>query len=1024
MKSRVAIIGTALLVAAGILTVTLIYGKDAPRRDRPAIAPISGTVPLMVATPEGDTGSPLFSSSENVYIQGATGRGRPYRVFANRARPLTDGAVQLAVPRLMIEHEDGSLIQMRAKTGRVSAPGGNPQSGRLQDGVVITLGGKPFAGESVGAADGDGQIIVEMDDAFYDYDLNRVTSDSDVVVRGDGFVFEGTGLTLTWNERNGRIGQLIIEQGRRLRVRGAEIGKVEEGGGRGEDTPADAGQDAEGQTSLHFYRLELEGDVHAVGESLDVQTDELELVFAHKHDSPVDGEIDTPVEDRADFDGDAEATSTDGTGATESDDRAAGDDGVDTAEAAGEVVITWTGKLTLAPLDPPVKDLADPQDVLVKMTGHPVRIGTGEDDQIEASNVQYWIESRRMLLSGNDVYAVELDSPDMGKLTAQHLSLDPQRQQGLVEGSGHLQTRKPLAAMSGDNAAYASAVGFVSRMPAGLRVGWQDRMQISFYPPEEEPAGDLLGPLPPLRHISFEGNVEAREPASFEIQADQVGIGFDPPTDGRQSIHTITAERNVTARKHDKDHIEPMTIGGEVVTFEMSIAPDGSSVPSRLFAEGDVQLREARRQLDAQSLDVTMRPDEQGDVHVVKLIAERQVRIEFSDEGDTHVVAAHRVISDADKDEIELFGQAGEPARVEREGAVLWGGYIRVTDNRQVMQVIGTGVAEFSQAGADQADEQEAEPRRITVTWTESLRYDHERLEATFKGDVEVTGHAQLETSKLDAKRLTLVLVLADEADDRQLRDSVEGQDPQALRMIERVEADDGVAFETTRWADKVDGRVAKRLSIGAPKLLFENTVDAHGRKVELLRFIGVGELLYENRTQHQADAEASDFDVLPDARIRLTGPGATAATWAGELLVNAQTNDLRMYDDVWLMFKSWNKEDKPVQLTCDRFTADLLEAGGLEGWLTGRAADIELETVVADGGVEISHDTTVIETDHLRYTRRDSYINLTPPRGGFTVAEVDGTVTSYEGPVRWNVKSKELTASGMGPIRTPVGRR
>ena len=980
MSPRFWIMGSA--IGAGVLILLLAVitgGKAKPRAEATHIAPIDDTAPTMDESIEVDRDLAV-RKVEGINFVGRAGNEQRIHFSADQAQPQDDGVMIVTRPRTLIHQQGGQVTEILADRGRVVAPDNNLRRGDLTDNVTVTLYAPPSP-DTPDAPVGRRKVRarIKLVEAHVDIDLNEVTSADDVVVEGERFKFVGRGLTLNYNELYSRIDRLVIDQGEYLHLYPAGD-VVEAHSPRDDDAPAPEQVPPQDPAEIDYYEARFEDQVTIRSTQVDAGAESLKLIFSELMFSGQAGPANTASQS-SDSPPQIDRQPVDGAGKSE----------------ANRVVVTWSGKLVVKPLEGPPHDMESPHDVIVALAGRPARIATTEGDTIVAEQVSYSPTAQHLHVQAMADSPFKMSSQQMGTLTGQTLRINQRAGTGTIKGPGKLVT--PSRWQHAPQDELTQLAGGWTRMPADMTVDWSRGVDMTFFTTDPADSTGLVQRMPALRTIIFMDDVHVRDP-SFSLDARRVGIGLEQPIDGKQSPHSITAEGDVEfSYSAGRDGRPPLSVGAQSIDLEAKVDADGKPQPTHLLAEGRVSLAQPGRKMHTGWLDAVLAPGADGEIEPVQIEARKTVRIEFTEDDDTYVVSADWLKSDKAKDKTELFGTADEPARIRRGKVELEAGYIIMKEEAQVMHVTGPGQWKFRQS-PETGDDAE---RIMTVTWADSMHYDHNSGKAVFKGKVKTAGQSDLDTTSLTSDRLQLSI---DDAE----------QEPGELTQIRRVKeliAKGNVVFLSTKWKDKIDGKIATRLLIKGPRMVFENN-RREGMKVEQIRFEDKGNLMFEDYRSQQA----GDDDGDEKTQIKLSGQGVTAFDWDGQLQLDALHNDMRISENVWMVHNPLD-ESSSVQIECDSFVADLAETGGLDNWTSGQAPQLDIKAVTARGGVVVTRDNEQIHTDQLKYTRRKEVITLTADRGSRTIVKRDDKIlTSTTKPLHWNRITKTYKGGPMSPIR------
>jgi hypothetical protein len=242
--------------------------------------------------------------------------------------------------------------------------------------------------------------------------------------------------------------------------------------------------------------------------------------------------------------------------------------------------------------------------------------------------------------------------------------------------------------------------------------------------------------------------------------------------------------------------------------------------------------------------------------------------------------------------------------------------------------------------------------------------------------------------------------------------------------MIATKSEDKNVEFQAIRRLNADGKGVATRLTISGPEMQFIDT-EIDGRPVEHIRFIGTGHLIYEDYRPEQQGAAPN----TPDPKVKFSGRGVTTFTWRGddsELLLDAVSNQMRIYENVWMTHvaaQHLDEKQQPVDLECDRFVAsitDMQGSGGLDVWVSGAAPTPDIVDIIADKGVVVTQGDLGFRAGTLRYLGKEKsqFVTIIPPRGGVTIVTTKDQTMRQADPIRWDVKTGEWYIGRPGVIR------
>lgn len=1097
MMRRMVWIGGAVLLAAGVLGLSLWVGS--PGMENPGENP--STPVSESATSETDNATPNvvpYNPDQRVdpdridQTTPGTGDGGRY-VFQDSdrttflaykrfdARPL--GVIDITEPTADIVFSPSRVVSIRADRATIVAPENQLRSGAFQGNVVVTLH-QADAGQVVDPrAEDHVQLRVHLEEADFDIELGSLESTGDIRLVGQRVAFEGAGLSMTYNDLQGRIERLEVYRGKSLRFkpnaalsRRRDFSRVEKPTVN-TSSPSQTVHRSESNTPADpdpFYRARFENDVKLRGEAnaLRMDGDFLDVTFALGEGTLGDENAAAPQENETTSDSlsleaeggveDENTPSPTNTQANEKPDHhPKRESGPETSE---DIVITWTGRLLIVPEESPPADLTlgGPDAVLMRLAGKPVSIVTPDDQTVVAAEVDYLTSTGRLRAAAGPDSAMVIHDPAVGTLRGTRLAIDQQRGSGFVIGPGQLES--------------------TDDPDASLTVAWDDRLDLRFYPRQEdidEQADDPmvnLDRLAGIRSAEFRGNVAAYE-KRFDITAEQLAVHLDPPADSDSdpTLDRIDASGDVRLNATD-DNANPWHIAGQELTVGLDTDEQGDPYPTRITARDDVattlppmpdeadgELAFNGLDLTAGLLDVTLEPGSgtsvsvadtevstQGselgnDLAVHRFVAEDDVRVTLHG---TDVELAAERMSSRGTDRLDLFGNDADPARIQRGGDRLAGSQIVISRDGQTVEVPGAGMLDARLTARDDLDSDQAD--LMTVVWTDAMRYDHAAGDTSFAGDVRVTTASP---DGLDRTRLTsddLELTLTENTDETEAAHvntgPASGGDNPFFgdRTIDTVTATGNARFVAERDTlterddpfDETEPRYRRleaRLTLKGPSITFNRddqkvTVPAAGAMI----------------VQNYADVDPNDVEPQPVVAapgsatpVNFTGQGETLFTWTDSLTLDAAGNDMLMRENVRMIHRpptpkpspespeSESDSPKVVQLDADRLLANLRDTGGLDALLAGAQPQPEIETIEADGDVSVLYDGKLIAADEMDYVEAKRTIAFT--------ANADRLVRVRDGnepragleaeAISWNLDTDKLTISEVEGGTLPVSR-
>jgi len=939
---------TAVL-AAGLL-VWLTWSDGGGDADRSGIAVDPANLPERFdpdrPTREGQLGR--IGASEGAWVVRLDPETRrPLQEFrAERHTPRADFEFDVVQPEIRLYLAPHRVIHMTAAEGRVVAPGDVPQQGYFSGGVVISIyhtdPGTPI---DISPSSPDLAARILLEDATFNTLLRKVDSDGAVrVVWRDGD-FAGTGLSLVYNEPQQRLDYLLVREGRKLRYRskpgdsaeGAEPGLLRMP--TGDALPAEPSTRPQPPASddrrsaplpVDYYRVTFESAVRVVSAERTIDAAKLTGYFGFApRETKEDPEPSMETRCRAPRAALAATDDPAADAALAEAMRRAGPRLFDPDRVAADdlLVMTWSGPMEMQPVDRKPRRLQHERDLHLLFEGSPVRATGADDAELTCAGLEYVASMREVAANGTPLHPLRIVSPRLGVLEGDDLVMRLDEGRGALWGAGSIQP----AADAGDEA---------GPLPPGFSIRWTNYVEL-----ELAREGEAEG----LRSASFHGGVAVDEPR-FALRSDELDVNLtaDEPGGDRQ-LASIEARGEVAASA------EQGKLWAERMRLQLKPDPAGKAVPDRLEAEGRVVLADTKQKLRAGRLDVQfLDPADmpaaaaaeppsgrfgEGELQIGQVRATEQVRLALAD--GTRVEAV-TLIAHGRQGVADLAGSPEQPVAVFRDEAELHVARLHVEERAGLARAEGTGRFDFHRPAT------ELEPaRRLSVTWTESMRFDERQGRLDVAGDVVARESSKpAEQNRLEAGRLRLDLVRSgDDPSDDPAADPLGDQ-----AMLKRLVARDNVVLLSTRWTDASRDQLATRLRISGPTLTFDNLL-------ETARVDGPGSMLIEDR-------RPADRQPAGDA-VDITGRGVTLFTWTGRMVLEGPSTDATFVGEMQMTHRPAGGGGV-IDLQADRLVADMVGLDGMEALET--VEQVTIDHIEATGRVQVRDGRKHVLADSLYY--------------------------------------------------------
>ena len=998
MNARYLWVAGAALLAAGVFALATFLGGSgpaAPSGPKPTPPNVQGfgVTAQDLDTPNDGSVAPIAGASgfEVFSDDGET----VTRFTGQKLDPQADFVADVTRPVAEVRFSKSKLLLITADSGRFHHPGNVPTRGEFDANTVVTQYQAP-EGQTIDLdSDRHVQFRLYLDEATtFDQQRGHIQSAGPVRLVAPDLDFTGRGLDLTFNRLLERIEELIIEEGDELRIAAdVEMSPVSTQSASPAPPPTTAERvtpapDAsELATPTQHYQATLLDDIQiSVGpDEAQLTGDRLEAQFVLRNQ----GEPEAPAQARGTESSVYYINHPTPPSAASSSSR-----GLMTP-SPDDTVVRWAGRLVMRPLAEPSLELATADDAVFRLYGgeQPARIDTVRGEHIAAAVVGYRTADRQVFAEESAEHPLSIQAPDLGELSATTLAVSQDTGVGELLGPGRLLTENDE-----------------------LDVTFRDRLDLAFAP-------DAEGRLDMIESATFRGDVKAKTDSD------------DP--DQQLDLQSQTLALTVTRDEQGEpqpSHLQASAPPGQLVT---AVQGDGTTFQAEQL---DVDLAPAPGTLPPGSGTSVPVAADTTDFEITRLRALRSVRVERPDEAIT--LTAHALDADPRINRLELFGENDATfATLTRGEDTLQGVHLILLESEQSADALGPG--RFS-ARTDENDP----TARINVQWRSGMSFNNAEGTAFFAGAVESVSTSVTDDTSLNAHTLALEFAPQDFSNLEQgsgtsvpvsgdqtpnnprpktsimdLRRAHAVADPerpedQVIFTAQTFEADDATQAPLTRIRTESRDLIFLNLP---PNLANDTPIDDEIR-IERLLMPGRGRMLLEDyRTPPPAAEEGTGN------RIDFAGRGQTLFDWGKSLTLDLVTNDLRIEGDGELdvyMAHNPNPERNDlaelVTLQSQTLVADLTETGGLGAYVNGRAPDIQIKNVTADGEIRLASGTTNIEADHMEYEEaKRSVLFWAEPRRSAQL-NLDGTITTAKG-YRWDLDTDEFSAIDPATTIIPV---
>lgn len=970
-------------------------------------------------------GSPGFGGGSELYVQ-FTDREDPTRLAgeltSSTVEPLPDKRYRADAPRAWMYLRDGRTLHLEAERGNFFWPdrarGGTPESGVFSGDVVITLY-DPVEGRRADPERDEPVLTARTDPLRFDFAIGELSTPGRVEVTSEAIDFAGTDARVVFREAQERIDLLEVRQGEYIRYRPATRTASSEAesqptqaqrppatSGPRANTPA-AAEDAVAQRTRaqdpalpevdpersgrqSQYRIVFEDQVVVAQDDLSIEADTLEAWVRLIDNQLPEGAVGprramrrvAPALASAPGAASALAHALAHASVSARSDTLASDD---------EVVLTWTGPLSVRPIGPRAEQLRD-DDLTLRFTA--VRTGLVKLRDADsgatgrAATLDYRATSRDLALSGPGERTVRLDLPGRGRVETHRIELDAAVGIAHIPGPG-----------------VANLAPRDDQDPRERRrLSWTDQADLQFQVRD----GQMTGAL---REAMFTGGVDGAYEGG-RVRGDFMHAFFEPVDDNTSHIRRLVVRGSVDAEDGRGGQFRAESAD---LSFDYDSVRD-EPVPRLLTGEGDVVASRPGERLRAESMDVRLAPEPEGDgVRVEHLVATHNVRFDRADG-----VAARADVLRADAG-TEVADLEGEQVTVARGDTQIQGRQIRLDGGQRRLTVFGAGTFTHrdgdARGGIDMA----------TAEWLTEMTFDDAAGIVDCVGEAHAVAHAgEMSTDTLRAERVRVHL--SPHSDDaRPQRDDPDALDPgEAPRRILAVraagsvldrEGGDNARVEARRYqpdATTDEGRRLTRLFyLEGPEILADNEQGT-------LDVPHPGRLLVADRRQREQDSRAGS-SADPFASDGDGVRGTSLFNWEGDMRMTRRDGRLVMTRNVRLLHRRPG-DDIVTELECERLTSRLRErARETDAQTDPDAIDAELIEARAEGAVYLRAGQRELIADTLLYNADEATVEADAAEGNAVTVFDDGLAAPISASrLFWDLRRDRMEVRQPGPITTP----
>jgi hypothetical protein len=611
-----------------------------------------------------------------------------------------------------------------------------------------------------------------------------------------------------------------------------------------------------------------------------------------------------------------------------------------------DVVITWSGKLTVTPLSDVPDALAGPDDVMVTVKGKPANIVTDKGESVSAPEVSFLSQHAALLAKGTADFPVQIESPELGSLKGLELSIDQALGTGYVTGPGSLTGLIRDKHDNNDNAEPAPDTASAdTRNPIpdtrSIAVAFDDRLDLAFYLKQNQT------PVDPARPLSGDNRIKGVKSADF---LGNVRVDYDEldMTTDRLTLALLEELPNGAKREDDKLAVESLSAIGNV---QADVKSENVKVfADRLFADPAKDQLELFGTPGSEDVPATfarvVRPD-------ATLAGEHLVMNETGGTVDVPGPGSFDFLPDAEN-----------PGKTVH---ITWATSMHYDDLAGQAKFLGD-VKTLSTDGTD----------------TNELMGDD--LVLTFVKDESADAKADVASASGGGAAGT------------------EG------RRLATAVMNSNVRFRARSYATAEHKDLLTELFLIGPRMEFNDpglsAPIGPDEALQQVQVIGTGRMLITDMRPPGSDADETEATAKPangnnPASIDIAGRGRTAFEWSDRLILDLTHGEMLMKGAVAMVHQpapgSDGKPGERVQLDCQDLAAELKKPRDKKkssGWLSEDAPKPELSRVWADHGIRILHGPATVTCDHLLYEEDKREIILWSDEPNVVTFESEGEPT------------------------------
>lgn len=683
------------------------------------------------------------------------------------------------------------------------------------------------------------------------------------------------------------------------------------------------------------------------------------------------------------------------------------------------LVLYWTGKLTIKPLEGPAVHLAAGERV-VTMAGAPVVL-TRDLARATCASAVYHSDNGAASLLGSperpDVLLEKfkdaaMNGPTDAVVTARRVDYDPAVQIATVFGPARARLTAPADEST-------TSTPQTVKADQALDARWNGLGKLHFLG-----SGDAMN----IDRLQLAGDVDVRYPRlvlqsqSLDTQFEQVAAAqTDAPTTrpaSRLTVRHVTAADAVYCAVQDENG-GTRKIWSDRLDLDGAMSDEGQFYARQIEANGRVRAVDADQELKSGQLVMAFKPSDRarqpvtrpadanafggGAMELESLVARQAVQVSSPNGKAASEELIVHPLDAAGERKVELNSPKLAEV-VDAKGNTIRGPHIEMEPSSGRARVVGAGSLHALQESTSGA-----KPQPMDVTWTESAVVDNPQDRIDVTGDVraaQIDADGGLNTSRSDRVRLVLAkkpttqpAVAATRPASRPSGD-LAATDVFKDKVVSAVLLQDN-AVVNSKLAD-ADGAVLREFQLSGPRINYEM---ARNRLV----VPAAGKMLVRD---HRPPQKAAD----PKEQQGGLGSnrGVAAFQWSDSLVYDQLARQAVMSGNTIVAYQGDAPNTPPLRMTSDRVTADFVPkpvaAKAQAPANVDQTSKLDLKLLTSEGNVHVFRENNELAADKLTFDPATEWIvaNGSPRRPALFTEQVPQRAPRVfrAGEIHWNTRT------------------